>query len=581
VTTTAAILAEVPELAAHPLPAAVDDTSAMTRATTRSLAADVRTMAGWTLFGRLTGFARVAVMAAVLGPTYFGNLYLIIHSIPLMALELFFGSMITVLLVPTLVRRIDAGDRLGAERLANGLLGLLTLFACLLLGLILLFGGLLLDLVTIAVDDPLVREQQRLLGWPLLLIMMPQLVLHIVVAVAIAVQHAHGRFALATGAHAIENIGMVGILLLAAWIYGIGVELQDVTMGHLLLLALGSTATVAIHAAVQWWGAFRTGIRLVPWPAWRDPGIREILRMAAPTGGNSALRAGSWLGVTVAAGALPGGVVALDIARTLFNLPIALGARPAAAAQLPRLSRHVADHDHAAFRSTYRDSMALARFVALPASLVFLLMPETLARAVSFGTMASEEGLALVAAAILGLGVGLMGEAVIVLGTAAAYARRNAMAPFQAMLIRVAVLAIGVALALGTMHGPLQLMALCLALSAGNLAGAVFLKQRLGEPWRLLPQWSAGSFWADLAASLVAVVPAMLLARYLAAGIEVGPGQVVLAVATLGLAGALYLLVQWLCSAPALVAVLQNRDPSPAGERSPGGHAEPAARPPC
>jgi polysaccharide biosynthesis transport protein len=39
--------------------------------------------------------------------------------------------------------------------------------------------------------------------------------------------------------------------------------------------------------------------------------------------------------------------------------------------------------------------------------------------------------------------------------------------------------------------------------------------------------------------------------------------------------------LQWLCSAPALVAVLQNRDPSPAGERSPGCLAEPAGRPPC
>ena len=149
------------------------------------------------------------------------------------------------------------------------------------------------------------------------------------------------------------------------------------------------------------------------------------------------------------------------------------------------------------------------------------------------------------------------------------------------MLIRVAVLAIGVALALGTMHGPLQLMALCLALSVGNLAGAIFLQQRLGEPWRLLPQWSAGSFWADLLASLVAIVPAMLLARYLAAGIDAGTGQVVLAVATLGLAGALYLIVQWLCSAPALVAVLQRRTALPAAEQIPGCLAEPAGRPPC
>jgi putative peptidoglycan lipid II flippase len=568
-------------MAARSLPAAVDDGLAMTRGRTRTLAADVRTVAGWTLFGRLTGFARVAVMAAVLGPTYFGNLFLIIHSIPFTALELFLGSMISALLVPTLVRRIEGGDRLAAARVANSLLGLLTLMAFLLFGVILLFGGLLLDLVTIAVDDPLVREQQRLLGWPLLLIMMPQLVLYILVAVAIAVQHAHGRFALPTAAPAIENIGMVVVLLLFALIYGVGVKLQDVTMGMVLLLALGSTGAVALHAVVQWWGAARSGMRLVPKLAWPDGDLREIVRMAVPSGGNTVLSAGGWFGLSVAAGALPGGVVAMQIGYTLFNLPIALGARPAAAAQLPRLSRHMADGDRAAFRATYRESMALARFIALPASVAFLLMPDTLAHAVSFGRMASADGLALVAAAILGLGVGLLGEAVIILGTAAAYAQRNAMAPFQAMMIRVAVLAMGITLALGTMQGATQLMALCLALSVGNLLGAAYLQHRLHEPWRSPARWTAGSFWADLAAAIGAVVPAMLLARYLTAEIATQQGQAVLAVASLGLAGVLYLLLQWLCGSPALAAVLQRRTVLPAAEQTPGCLAEPAGRPPC
>ena len=78
--------------------------------------------------------------------------------------------------------------------------------------------------------------------------------------------------------------------------------------------------------------------------------------------------------------------MAFQIGLYFFNLPIALCARPLAAAQLPRLSRSIIE-ESAAFDATYWNSPGLALFVAIPASLLFLSMPGTWARAVSFGEM--------------------------------------------------------------------------------------------------------------------------------------------------------------------------------------------------
>ncbi len=45
------------------------------RSAAAELAAHSRTVALGTLVSRITGFGRVAALAAVLGPTYFGNLF--------------------------------------------------------------------------------------------------------------------------------------------------------------------------------------------------------------------------------------------------------------------------------------------------------------------------------------------------------------------------------------------------------------------------------------------------------------------------------------------------------------------------
>ena len=72
------------------------------------------TVAAWTIVSRVTGLARFAVIGAVLGPTFFGNTYQFTNSLPNLVYYGFLaGSLFSSLLVPALVRHIDAGEQPG------------------------------------------------------------------------------------------------------------------------------------------------------------------------------------------------------------------------------------------------------------------------------------------------------------------------------------------------------------------------------------------------------------------------------------------------------------------------------------
>jgi peptidoglycan biosynthesis protein MviN/MurJ (putative lipid II flippase) len=108
-----------------------DDPSGLTvngpSAEITALASDSRTAAIWTLVSRITGFGRVVSVAAVLGPTYFGNLFQTLNVLPNLVHDLLAGSLVTAMLVPPLSRCIEGKDLLGARRLATGFLGFVLL----------------------------------------------------------------------------------------------------------------------------------------------------------------------------------------------------------------------------------------------------------------------------------------------------------------------------------------------------------------------------------------------------------------------------------------------------------------------
>lgn len=441
----------------------------------RRLAGQSRTLTLWILVSRATGFGRVAVVAAVLGPTWFGNVFQIVAVLPATVYSLLGGSMVSALLVPLLVRHMDRGGGGRVGQLANGALGLMVALLLCVCALGVASASGLLHALTFSVADEAARARQVQVGVPLLVLVLPQLALYGVVGVGIAVQQAHGAFALAAAASALENLGIIAVFIGSAAAFGTGVDGDAMGSAHMLALGGGSTAAVALHAGVQWLGARRVGVTLLPRASWRDPELRGAVWNGVASIGCSSLYSAAFLAVITTAARVPGGSVAFQIAHSCCQLPVALTATPLATAQLPFLSRLHNEHRFAEFTAAYRDGVRLVLFAAVPAGLLLCTIPGTFASAAAFGEMATPAGVALIAACLATSGLGVIGEAVTVLSATAAYAKCDVTVPLRAMAARLAVVVAGVAISYGSLDGASLLWGLGAALALGNVAAALWL----------------------------------------------------------------------------------------------------------
>jgi putative peptidoglycan lipid II flippase len=508
-------------------------------------------VSGWTAASRITGFGRVVVVAAVLGPTYLGNVFQASNNLPNLVYMALIGALISSLLVPPLVRLVDEGDRAATERLAGAFLGTALLVFGVAAVLVVLAGPLILQLLTVGVPDVEEAAGQRAAGRLLLLLCMPQLVLYGVVGTCEAVMNAHGRFALPSAAPISENLGVILTMVVTGLIYGMGEQQSAVQTEQLVLMGAGCTMAVAVHAAIDWWGVRRLGVRLIPRAGWREPAVREIIRRAVPSMGYSGLDVAQQFAIVVIANRIPGGVVAFDLAMNFYVLPAALGARPVGVALLPQLSRLTIERQMGRFRDELVRGASLMFFLAVPAAVGLAVLAGPIAESITFGAMASAEGRAMLNYALLGLSVGVIGECAMLLCTYASYARSDIRSPLLAMLIRLGIASCGIGVALTLPLEPALLLALGLTVSIADLGGAAFLALRLRSALpsgneRLLP-----SILRSATAAIVAVIPALAVATFLPALLpRVGPLAGVVAACLLGVLS--FLLLQVLLRSPEL-----------------------------
>lgn len=532
---------------------------------------DSLVVATWTSISRLTGFGRVAVTAAVLGPTYFGNTYQATNALPnIVYYGLLAGSLMSSLLVPALVVHIDGGRRAACERIAGRALGLSLLGVGILLPVAFLVAPVLLRLAALGSAAPAMADQQAHVARLFLLLLLPQVFLYAVIACSVAAMTAHRRFALGAAAPSIENLGSIAVVLAAGVLYPGTPDLDRVPTGEVLLLGLGTTAAVALHAAVQWNGARRTGVTLRPSPGWRDREVMVLLRRAVPALAMAALEGVQLLGALLVANRVAGGVVAYQIATNFYVLPLALGATPVALSLLPRLSRLHQRGEEALLRDTAVRGLRFALFIAVPAAVALAVLAPVLAAAVSFGEMATAGGDVLVASALLALALGVVAETTFLVGTYASYSRDDTRSPLRSGLLRT-----GICLAMlgaaTTLHGPAVLFGAGLATSTGALVAAI---HRIAALLRDLPEGREQLLWPlcrSMVAAAVMAGPLLVIAHLL----NGRPGQVVALTASIGacvVGGAIYIGMQFLLRAPEarwFLGALPGASANRAGTRAP------------
>jgi len=523
-------------------------------ATPEGAVGDSISVAVWTAISRLTGVFRGITIAAVLGATYFANTYQFTNSLPnLVFYGLLAGSMFSSLLVPALVHHIDAGDERAAARTAGGLLGVALIGMLALIPLVAFATPWLLRLGSLGATNPAAAQSQAQEGAILVLLFLPQVPLYAVIGTATAVMNAHRRFALAAAAPALENIGTIAVLGVVAVLYSHSVtQLHTVPFSLMILLGVGTTGAVLLHASIQWWGAKRVGVVLVPNAGgWRDPEVRATTRRALPAAVQAALASLQVVALLLVADRIAGGVVAFQLGLNFQSLPIAIGATPVALSLVPRLARMTDPAQAGMFRDTYVRGVSFAGFLVIPAAVAYAVIPLPLAGAIGFGAFAKGGGRALLAAVLLGLALAVVGETLFAVSSYACYARKDTTHPLRGMVIQALVCAAGIAVAVH-LHGTAFLTGLGLAYSLGAVAGASYLvlhlRRRLphgGEPAlrpllrtlacsaiMAVPVWASAHFVADQAKTAAEHVALMLViclggaAIYFAAQAAMGAPQI-------------------------------------------------------
>lgn len=431
-----------------------------------------------TMVSRVTGLLRVVVTAAVLGPTYFGNVFQTTNLLPYVTYSVLAGSLMSALLVPPLVRAWDQGDSGQAARVAGGFLGT-VLTAGLGLGVLATLAGPILSRPLVAAmrsEDH--AAAARHVAFTLLIIVVPQVLLMAVAGVGVAAQNSRNHFALAAMAPTLENLGVITTLGLSGSMFGTGVEVESVTNSHLAFLVVGTTLSVGVHALAQWWGARRAGILIRPRVGWRDPEVRKILRLVPASIGTTAITAGRFLAASVVASRVQGGVVALQMALNFYNLPVAIGASPVGVAAMPTLARLAHGPSPRGFIEFYNRTLRLAWFLLLPAGAAFVVVANPIARAVAFGEMRSPGAIALIAVSLSALGLAVIGEGTLEITRRACYANRDARRPLSATIIRGCVAIIGFGIAT-QVDGRSALICIGLTFSVGDLVSAWWLDRQV------------------------------------------------------------------------------------------------------
>lgn len=505
-----------------------------------------------TVASRLVGLCKTVTVGAILGATYLGNTYQAVNSLPnLVYYQLLAGSLFASLLVPPLITHLDGDDWPQARRFVNGFFGSLLLIAGLACGILLALGPLITRLLSLGVPDRTAAAAQSRVGWLLLAMFAPQILLYVIAGTGAAAMNARGRFGLAAAAPALESLGMIAVLITAGVMFGTGTGILDVSDGQLLLLGLGTTAAVGVHAACQWLGARSSGLALIPTAGWRIPEVRRVLRRIVPTLGFTGLAAVELFAMLVVASTVEGGLVAFQLALNFFYLPTALVTWPIGRALLPQLARLHQGGDGGLFRNELLRALAVASFVTVPIAVGYVAVSGELGRALAFGQLERGAGPALFALSLASLAPGVVGETWFTLGTYAFYARQDVRSPLRSMAVRVTVSLSGMVLA-WLLRGPAVLVALGLSLSLGSLAGTAHVGWRIR---RSLPRTSLSlrrPLAETVVASLIMLVPVQLTILMLR-GLHASRLTSLLGVTCAALVGAaVYFGVQAAFGAPAL-----------------------------
>jgi putative peptidoglycan lipid II flippase len=469
-------------------PLAADAAQRAGSSSTRALAAAGLIVTVASLGSRILGFVRYIVIARAVPDLASLDAFNAAFRVPDFLFQLVAAGALASALVPVIAGLFATGQTSRAWRVVS------TITTMIMSALVVL--GLLAELFApqlVAFIAPGFSGSQLDLTIQLTRIMLLSPLFMAGGAVASAVLNSRGRFAAASVAPLVYNLGIIAGAVFLVPVMGVGG------------LAVGVVVGAAGHLLVQVPGLRSVGARIRPLAELSDTATRKAIVLMGPRAVGLGATQIVFLVMTSLATQLPeGSVTAFNYAFALLQIPIGVIGVPLGTVLLPSLSREAAIGDDAAFRRLLVRGLSLLAYVMLAISALGIPVANDVVREAYGLTHLNDQVMGWIAVSLAVFMLGLTAHSLIAVLARAFYALQDTATPVVAGIISVGVnIVLGVALV-----GSAGLAGLAWAIAVGAWLETAILVVLLG---RRRPGLGLGEVWWVMARTLVAAVPAALV----------------------------------------------------------------------
>jgi putative peptidoglycan lipid II flippase len=483
------------------------------------------TVASGTLASRLLGFARDAMIAALLGAGPVADAFLVAFQLVNVVRRLLTEGALNAALVPAWLRVREASGAAAAAAFAGRVLGTVSAGLMAVTALI----GLSMPMLIGVLAPGFAGQPTLQLAVKDARLMLPYLAFAGPVTVMMALLNARARFTLTAFAPLLFNLALIAVMVaLLGWHR----PSSDAALVIAATVGLAGLMQLAILLARRERG-IATPVRIAVDTDMRGFLSKAIPGMIASSGPQTMMVAGA-----IIASSSPSAVSWLYFANRLIELPLGMVGVAMGTVLVPELVRALRGADPSAVAAAESRGLELALGLAVPASVGLAVLRDPMTRMLFEHGVFSAVDAAATAQALAWLALGLPAHVLVKSLAPAFFAREDTVAPLVATLTGL-VVTIALAVILGRMFDAAGIAA---SIALGACSSAVMLLRRGAATFglsidaaarRRLPRivaaavvmggllWLQASLVLPLASNAPTVAQAALLALLIASGILV------------------------------------------------------------
>jgi putative peptidoglycan lipid II flippase len=387
-----------------------------------------------TMMSRVLGVVRESALAYVFGAsaTMQMDAFNVAFRIPNLLRDLFAEGAMTAAFVPAFSRAMAERGREAAWRLGSLVINTLLLLT----GAIVVVGMVYAEPITraIASGEEFAAQPGKLeLTAYLTRIMLPFLTTIAVAVAMMGMLNSLRRFFIPALSPAMFNLATI------ACAFGLVPFMPMLGLPPITGIAIGTLLGGLGQILLQWPALHREGFRYQPALDFRDPHLREILRLMGPgTLGLAAVQINVFVNTYLATTQEQGAISWLTYAFRLMYLPIGLFGVAIATAALPDLATHARSRDLPGMRRTVSGGLRMMLMLNVPATVGLIVLADPIIALLLERGEFLPRDTAATAAALMFYAPGLLGYSIVKMASPSFYSLRDARTPVVVSVVSIA-----------------------------------------------------------------------------------------------------------------------------------------------